>query len=266
MVMATIRSLKGMVALVTGGASGLGKATVERFVMQGAKVVACDLPSSPLKQVTDDINAKGDGSNCICAPTDITVEEEVQQAMAITRQNYGRLDVLVNCAGVGTAIKTYNDNKKRTHDMEKFSKVMQVNVMGTFCVITHGAALMSEKSPENNERGVIINTSSIAAFDGQIGQAAYSASKGAIASMTLPIARDLACLGIRVCTIAPGLFDTQLLGQLPPKVRKFLSDLVPFPNRLGNPDEFAHMCQFLVENPMINGEVIRLDGALRMMP
>ncbi|KAJ8301260.1 hypothetical protein KUTeg_020247 [Tegillarca granosa] len=122
---------------------------------------------------------------------------------------------------------------------------MEVNVMGTFCVITHGAALMSEKSPENNERGVIINTSSIAAFDGQIGQAAYSASKGAIASMTLPIARDLACLG---------LFDTQLLGQLPPKVRKFLSDLVPFPNRLGNPDEFAHMCQFLVENPMINGE------------
>lgn len=268
MVMAakTIGSLKGMVALVTGGASGLGKATVERFVREGAKVVALDLPTSTVQEVANKINNESGDNICIGVPADICEEDDVKQALAITSQTYGKLDVLVNCAGIGTAMKTYNHNKKKPHHLHSFKEVMRVNVVGTFLMTSNAAALMAENTPIDEQRGVIINTSSIAAFDGQIGQVAYSASKGAIAAMTLPLARDLSEYGIRVCTIAPGLFDTPLLDKLPPKVKHHLAGLAPFPRRLGNVDEFAHFAQCIVENPMLNGEVIRLDAAIRMLP
>jgi 3-hydroxyacyl-CoA dehydrogenase/3-hydroxy-2-methylbutyryl-CoA dehydrogenase len=177
------------------------------------------------------------------------------------------LDVAVNCAGIGIAAVTYNANKDRVHELNDFMKVITVNLGGSFNVIRLCAQFMSKNTPNvNGQRGVIVNTASVAAFDGQRGQAAYSASKGGIVGMTLPIARDLSSIGIRVTSIAPGLFDTPLLAGLPEKVRSYLSSTVPFPPRLGLPDEYAHLVQSIVENPMINGEVIRIDGALRMQP
>ncbi|KAI8771725.1 3-hydroxyacyl-CoA dehydrogenase type-2 [Biomphalaria glabrata] len=260
--MSTIGSLKNVVALVTGGASGLGKATVERFVKQGAKVVLCDLANSKGQEV-----AQALGSNCIFTPTDVTSEEDVSKALQLAKDKFGGLQVAVNCAGIGVAFKTYNFNKQRPHELTDFNKVLMVNTGGTFNVIRLAAGLIGSNEPNSDgQRGVIVNTASVAAFDGQMGQAAYSASKGAIVSMTLPIARDLASQGIRVVTVAPGLFDTPLLQQLPEKVRKFLSSTIPFPSRLGHPEEYAHLVQSIVENPLLNGEVIRLDGALRMMP
>jgi 3-hydroxyacyl-CoA dehydrogenase/3-hydroxy-2-methylbutyryl-CoA dehydrogenase len=260
--MSTIIKLKGLVGLVTGGASGLGRATAERFVREGAKVIICDLPKSNGKEVADKL-----GENAIFSPTDVTSEADVKQALQIAKQKFGRLDVAVNCVGIGVAIVTYNSNKDRPHSFEEFTRVIQVNLCGTFNVIRLAAQMMHEnKAEEFVQRGVIINTASVAAFDGQRGQAAYSASKGGIVGMTLPIARDLAKSGIRVCTIAPGLFETPLLGQLPEKVRAYLSSTIPFPSRLGLPDEYAHLAQCIVENPLLNGEVIRLDGALRMQP
>lgn len=260
--MATIRSVKNLVALVTGGASGLGRATAERLVKEGAKVAICDLPISEGKDV-----AKNLGANCIFAPTNVTSESDVKNALSLIEDKFGRLDVTVNCAGIGIATKTYDFKRDTPHSLEDFAKVIEVNAVGTFNVIRLASGLMGKNAPsEDGQRGVIINTASVAAFEGQRGQVAYSASKGAIVGMTLPIARDLASQGIRCCTIAPGLFDTPLLHSLPEKVRKYLADLVPFPRRLGNPEEFAHVAQFIIENPVINGEVIRLDGALRMMP
>jgi len=260
--MSTIGALKNIVGLVTGGASGLGRATVERFVREGAKVILCDLPTSNGQEV-----ARSLGGSCVFAPTDVTSEDDVNKALDLAKSQFGRLDAAINCAGIGIAFKTYNFNKKRPHELADFQKVLMVNTAGTFNVIRLAAGVMGENEPNmDGQRGVIVNTASVAAFDGQMGQAAYSASKGAIVGMTLPIARDLASHGIRVVTVAPGLFDTPLLANLPEKVRNFLASTIPFPPRLGHPDEYAHLVQSIVENPLLNGEVIRLDGALRMMP
>lgn len=249
-------------SLITGGASGLGKATAERFVQQGGRVVICDLPTSSGEEV-----AKTIGNNCIFAPTDVTKETDVAAALEKTKAKFGALHHVINCAGIGIAVRTYNFGKKVPHPLDAFQKTLMVNVAGTFNVIRLAVPYMNEnEGGEDENRGVIINTSSIAAYDGQIGQAAYAASKGAIAAMTLPLARDLHVRGIRVCTIAPGLFLTPLLESLPEKVRTTLAALTPFPRRLGHPGEFAHMCQAVIENPMMNGEVIRVDGAIRMMP
>ncbi|XP_018580954.2 3-hydroxyacyl-CoA dehydrogenase type-2 isoform X1 [Scleropages formosus] len=260
--MANIRSIKGMVGLVTGGASGLGRATAERLVAQGASAVILDLPSSDGLQV-----AKSLGERCAFAPADVTSESDVRSAVALARDKFGRLDLAVNCAGIAVAVKTYNFKKELPHSLEDFTRVITVNIAGTFNVIRLAVGEMGRNEPDaDGHRGCIVNTASVAAFDGQVGQAAYSASKGAIVGMTLPIARDLAPMGIRVVTIAPGLFSTPLLAGLPEKVRNFLARQVPFPSRLGDPAEFAHLVTSLVENPMINGEVIRLDGAIRMQP
>ncbi|XP_049623290.1 3-hydroxyacyl-CoA dehydrogenase type-2 isoform X2 [Suncus etruscus] len=256
------RSVKGLVAVITGGSSGLGLATAERLVRQGASAVLLDLPSSD-----GETQAKKLGKSCAFAPTDVTSEKDVQAALTLAKEKFGNVDVAVNCAGIAVAIKTYNSKRSQAHTLEDFQRVLNVNLIGTFNVIRLVAGEMSQNEPdEGGQRGVIINTASVAAFEGQVGQAAYSASKGGIVGMTLPIARDLAPLGIRVMTIAPGLFGTPLLTSLPEKVRNFLASQVPFPSRLGNPDEYAHMVQSIIENPFINGEVIRLDGAIRMQP
>lgn len=258
--MSTIRSINGMVALVTGGASGLGRATAERCVQQGAKVVICDLPTSKGQEVAATL-----GANCVFAPVNVTSEADISKALELTKSTFGKLDIAVNCAGIGVAFKTYNFNKNKPHLLEDFEKVLMVNALGTFNVIRLAVGLIGQNEADaDGQRGVVINTASVAAYDGQMGQAAYSASKGAIVSMTLPIARDLSTQGIRCCTIAPGLFDTPLLQSLPEKVRKFLASTVPFPQRLGKPEEYAHMVQCIAENPLMNGEVVRLDGALRM--
>ncbi|XP_074873661.1 3-hydroxyacyl-CoA dehydrogenase type-2 isoform X2 [Carettochelys insculpta] len=252
----------GMVGLVTGGASGLGRATAERLVQQGASAVIVDLPMSDGQSVAEAL-----GEQCIFAPADVTSEADVKGALALAREKFGRLDLAVNCAGIAVAVKTYNTKKDEPHRLEDFQRVLNVNVAGTFNVIRLSAGEMGRNDPDaDGHRGVIINTASVAAFEGQVGQAAYSASKGGIVSMTLPIARDLAPMGIRVITIAPGLFATPLLAGLPEKVRTFLARQVPFPSRLGQPGEYAHLVQCIVENPMLNGEVIRLDGAIRLQP
>ncbi|XP_002735245.1 3-hydroxyacyl-CoA dehydrogenase type-2-like [Saccoglossus kowalevskii] len=257
-----VRAVKNLVSLVTGGASGLGRGTVERFIKQGAKVVIVDLPSSDGANV-----AKSLGENCKFAPADVTSESDIQNAISLATSSFGRLDVAVNCAGIGVAFKTYNFNKDKPHSLEDFKKVIIVNTCGSFNVIRLAAGAMGKNEPDvDGQRGVIINTASIAAFEGQMGQAAYSASKGGIVGMTLPIARDLASQGIRVNTIAPGLYNTPLLASLPEKVINFLGRQVPFPQRLGHPDEYAHLVQFIVENPMMNAEVVRLDGGIRMQP
>ena len=253
--------ISNIVAMVTGGASGLGRATVEHFIRNGARVALLDLPSSKGKEV-----AAGLGENkCLFCPTDITDTDDIIDAVEATRDTFGSLQVLVNCAGIGVARKVYNEQKKQSHSLEEFQKVMRVNVVGTFDVIRNAISLMLENTPgDDMQRGVIINTASVAAFDGQMGQAAYSASKGAIVGMTLPLARDCGRMGIRTVTIAPGVFMTPLLESLPEKVIKLLEKDVPFPPRLGKPEEFASLAQSIVENPMLNGETIRLDGALRM--
>jgi len=254
--------LKGLVGLVTGGASGLGRATVERLVRNGASVMICDLPMSEGAKLSSEL-----GPNCAFSPTDVASEPDVLKTLAMTKEKFGKLDVAVNCAGIGVAFKTYNFNKKLPHKLDDFQRCINVIATGTFNVLRLAAGLIGENTPnKDGQRGVIINTASIAAFDGQMGQIAYAASKGAIVSMTLPAARDLASQGIRVMTIAPGLFETPLLLALPEKVRNFLATTVPFPSRLGYPDEYAQLVESIIQNPMLNGEVIRLDGALRMQP
>ena len=248
----------GSVALVTGGASGLGHAVVEAFLSEGGKVAVIDLPRKENESSLSDL--KGD---FIFTPADVTQGEAVSQALQKVRERWGRLDVGVNCAGIAFAIKTLQKN--RPADLESFEMTLKVNLLGTFNVCRLAAALISENNPnEDGERGVLINTASIAAYDGQMGQVAYAASKGGIAAMTLPMARDLSRSGIRVVTIAPGIFDTPMLALLPEEARRSLGEQVPFPPRLGRPREFAALARHIVENPMLNGEVIRLDGALRM--
>ncbi|XP_064489331.1 3-hydroxyacyl-CoA dehydrogenase type-2-like [Ornithodoros turicata] len=259
--MSAIQTVKGLVALVTGGASGLGKATAARLVQQGARVAILDLPTSKGESVAKEL-----GSDCIFTPANVTSEGDVKDALSAVKQRFDRLDVAVSCAGVGVAFKVYNFNKDLPHLLEDFTKVIMVNTVGTFNVVRLAVGLIGKNEPgPDGRRGVVINTASIAAYEGQIGQVAYSASKGGIVGMTLPLARDLAPQGIRCVAIAPGLFHTPLLESLPEKVRTFLADTVPFPKRLGNPEEYAHLVQSIIENPLLNGEVIRLDGALRMV-
>ncbi|GGK30549.1 3-hydroxyacyl-CoA dehydrogenase [Caldalkalibacillus thermarum] len=253
-------NIREKVAVVTGGASGLGEATVKKIVALGGKAVILDLAAEKGKQLSE---ALGEGALFI--QTDVTSEADVQKALQQSLETFGAIHIAVNCAGIGIAEKVLSKNK--THSLASFSKVIQVNLIGTFNVIRLAAEKMVDNTPtEDGERGVIINTASVAAFEGQIGQAAYSASKGGVVGMTLPIARELARYGIRVMTIAPGLFDTPLFASLPEEARKALGASVPFPSRLGYPEEYARLVQSIVENPMLNGETIRLDGALRMPP
>jgi len=250
--------LNDHVALVTGGASGLGRAVAEAFLQSGAKVVVVDLAREENAESAAQL-----GERALFAPADVSDEAAVRQALAATKERFGALHVAVNCAGIAFALKTLQ--KGRPVDLQTFEFTLKVNLIGTFNVCRLAAALMAENSPNaDGERGVLINTASIAAFDGQMGQTAYAASKGGIASLTLPLARDLAAYGIRVATIAPGIFDTPMLAKLPEPARQSLAEQVPFPKRLGNPAEFAALARHIVENPMLNGEVIRLDGALRM--
>ncbi|XGW29740.1 hypothetical protein V3C99_009075 [Haemonchus contortus] len=257
-----LRSTKGLVAVITGGASGLGRGTAETLVKAGANVAILDLPSSKGADVAKEL-----GQNALFTPTDITADCEVQAAFDQVKNKFGRCDAIVNCAGVAMAFKLYSVTKKKMADPEKIRKTIEVNVMGTFNVIRHGVALIGEnEKDEHGQRGVVVSTASVAAFDGQTGQSAYSASKGAIVGMTLPLARDFADDGIRFMAIAPGLFDTPLLSSLPEKVRTFLAQLVPNPSRMGSPDEFGALVQHIIQNRYLNGEVIRLDGSLRMPP
>jgi NAD(P)-dependent dehydrogenase (short-subunit alcohol dehydrogenase family) len=248
------------VALVTGGASGLGLATVQRLHADGATVVFVDLPSSNGKAVAEEL-----GSRVTFVPADVTSEEQVAAAVETAAQ-LGPLAVVVNCAGIGNAIRVVAKDGT-PFPLDGFTKVIQVNLVGTFNVIRLAAKKMIEATPvDGEERGVIVNTASVAAFDGQIGQAAYSASKGGIVGMTLPIARDLAQHKIRVTTIAPGLFRTPLFQGLPEEAVASLGAQVPHPARLGEPVEYASLVAHIVANPMLNGETIRLDGAIRMAP
>ncbi|MFD8098804.1 3-hydroxyacyl-CoA dehydrogenase [Nocardia fluminea] len=245
-------------AIVTGGASGLGLATVQELHAKGAKVVIIDLPSSNGAAVAKEL-----GEGAAFAAADVTDESAVAAALDVA-ESLAPLRIAVNCAGIGNAIKTVG--KKGAFPLADFTKVINVNLVGTFNVIRLAAERMSATDPVGEERGVIINTASVAAFDGQIGQAAYSASKGGIVGLTLPIARDLASFKIRVVTIAPGLFRTPLFETLPEEALQSLGAQVPHPSRLGQPTEFAALARHIVENPMLNGETIRLDGAIRMAP
>jgi NAD(P)-dependent dehydrogenase (short-subunit alcohol dehydrogenase family) len=247
--------------LITGGGSGLGAATARLLAASGANVLVADINREAGQSVAAEIGA----GQARFAETNVTDEESVRQAIDAALSAFGQLHGAINCAGIGVAEKTVG--KEGPHSLASFRRVIEVNLIGTFNVIRLAAARMAQQAPTaSGERGVIVNTASIAAFDGQIGQAAYSASKGGIVGMTLPIARDLARLGIRVVTIAPGIFDTPLLGALPEAVRQSLGEQVPFPPRLGRPGEYAALAKQIIENEMLNGEVIRLDGALRMPP
>jgi len=253
--------LEGSVAVVTGGASGLGEATVRAFLAKGGRAAIIDRPNSNGAAFAESLGA----DKAIFTPADVTSESEVREALQKTVATFGAVHIAVNCAGVGTAMKT--TGKAGPMPLEMFEMCIRVNLIGTFNVIRLAATEMLKNTPnEEGERGVLINTASVAAFDGQIGQAAYSASKGGVVGMTLPIARDLSRDGIRCLTIAPGTFDTPMLSLLPEPARQALAANIPFPNRLGKPAEFGALAAHIVENPYINGETIRLDGAIRMPP
>lgn len=252
--------IQGKTALVTGGASGLGAASVRQLVNKGANVVIVDRNPETGAALAAEL---GDKTRFIQA--DITDQTQVSAAIALAKETFGGLHILVNCAGIGWAMKTIG--KDGPHALDLFETVIKVNLIGTFNCIRLAAWEMQNNEPNaDGERGVMINTASVAAYDGQIGQAAYSASKGGIVGMTLPIARDLSRNGIRVMTIAPGIFDTPLLAALPEPARISLGQQVPFPSRLGRPEEYGQLVVNIVENAMLNGEVIRLDGAIRMQP
>ena len=246
------------VALVTGGASGLGEATARRLHAEGASVVIADLPSSPGEQLTADL-----GEHVRFVPADVRDESQVQAAIDAAKE-LGTLRVVVNCAGVGTPGRVVG--KRGPLPLEDFQNVININLVGTFNVRRLAAAAMLENEPVDGDRGVIVMTASIAAYDGQIGQAAYAASKGGVVGLTLSAARDLADKAIRVVTVAPGTFETPMLSGLPGEVKTVLEQQVPHPSRLGKPAEYASLVAHIVDNPMLNGEVIRLDGALRMPP
>ncbi|MFL6111788.1 MAG: 3-hydroxyacyl-CoA dehydrogenase [Catenulispora sp.] len=250
--------IAGTVAVVTGGASGLGLATVRALHGAGASVVVLDLPASAGTEVAAEL-----APHVVFAPGDVTSEAEVTAAMDAA-DKLGTLRIAVNCAGIGHAHRTVG--RDGPFPLEVFRRIIEVNLIGTFNVIRLAAHRMARTEPAGEERGVIVNTASIAAFDGQIGQAAYAASKGGIVGMTLPIARDLASQLIRVATIAPGLFDTPLFAALPQEAITALGSQVPHPSRLGDPAEYAALVRHVVENPMLNGGTIRLDGAIRMPP
>lgn len=249
---------KNKIALVTGGASGLGAATVRALVLRGARVVIADKAAEAGKALAAEL-----GASVAFVETDVTSEASMNAAVLRARE-WGGLHIAVGCAGLGTATRVLG--KGGPFPLELFQLTVNVNLVGMFNMVRLCAAAMAENAPEGEERGVIIMTASIAAYDGQIGQAAYSASKAGIVGMTLPIARDLARIGVRIVTIAPGTFDTPMLAMLPEEARKELGAQIPFPPRLGRPPEFAGLALHIVDNQMLNGECIRLDGALRMPP
>jgi 3-hydroxyacyl-CoA dehydrogenase / 3-hydroxy-2-methylbutyryl-CoA dehydrogenase len=252
--------IDGSGALVAGGASGLGEATVRRLVAGGARVVIADLNPDRGQALAEEL-----GSEAQFVQVDVTDPDAVQAGVAAAAALPGGLRISVCCAGIGWAERVAG--KRGAHTLQPFETVIRVNLIGTFNMLRLAAAQMLGNEPNNSgERGVCVNTASIAAFEGQIGQISYSASKAGIVGMTLPAARDLASMGIRVCTIAPGTFDTPLLGALPEEARQALASAIPFPSRLGRPEEFAALAEHIFENEMLNGETIRLDGALRMPP
>ncbi len=251
--------IEGQSALVAGGASGLGAATARRLHGAGARVVIADLSEERGEALAAEL-----GSPARFVRADVTDADDVERAVAAAAEHPDGLRISVCCAGIGWAERVAR--RRGPHQLEPFQRVLAVNVIGTFNVLRLAAAAMIAGPEREGERGVCISTASIAAYDGQIGQIAYAASKGAIVGMTLPAARDLADAGIRVCTIAPGTFDTPLLSGLPAPAREALERTIPFPRRLGRPDEFAALAVHIIENEMLNGEVIRLDGALRMPP
>jgi NAD(P)-dependent dehydrogenase (short-subunit alcohol dehydrogenase family) len=248
--------LKDKVALVTGGASGLGRATAEVLTARGARVVLLDRDER-VRAVADEI-----GADALGVEGSVTDGGDVQRAIDAGAERWPTLDVVVNAAGVATPGRVLD--REGPLDLERFARVVEINLIGTFNVLRLAAARMAAQEAEDGERGVIVNTASAAAYEGQIGQAAYAASKGGVAALTLPVARDLATRQIRCVTIAPGIFETPMLAGLPQQVRDSLAETVPHPRRLGAPAEFGALVAHIVENPMLNGEVIRLDGALRM--
>jgi NAD(P)-dependent dehydrogenase (short-subunit alcohol dehydrogenase family) len=249
------------VVFVTGGASGLGEACVRLLSQAGAKVVIADLNQEAGTALAQEL-----GTSALFVKTNVVEEEGVQAAVRTAVETFGGLHILINCAGIGVAERVLG--KSGPMNLASFTRVIQINLIGTFNTIRLAATVMANNAPttQDGERGVIINTASVAAFDGQIGQAAYSASKGGIVAMTLPIARELARFGIRVVTIAPGTFETPMMGNLSEEARCSLGQQVPFPPRLGRPSEYAALARHIVENEMLNGETIRLDGAIRMAP
>ena len=252
--------IAGASALVAGGASGLGAATVRALREAGATVVIADLNADKGSELAAEL---GEGASFMQA--NVTEPEAVNAAVEAAAGEEGGLRIAVCCAGIGWAQRTAG--RQGPHDLQAFQTVIQVNLIGTFNVLRLAAAAMLDNEPDSGgERGVCVNTASVAAYDGQIGQVAYAASKGGIVGLTLPAARDLAGRGVRVMTIAPGTFDTPLLAALPEDARAALGSQIPFPNRLGKPEEFAALARHIVENPMLNGETVRLDGALRMPP
>jgi NAD(P)-dependent dehydrogenase (short-subunit alcohol dehydrogenase family) len=245
---------------VTGGGSGLGAATARLLAANGANVVLADVDEEAGEEIASEI-----GSGAKFIRTDVPDEGSVQDALNSVVETFGSLNGVVNCAGIGPAARLVG--RKGVHDLGLFTKTVEINLVGTFNVIRLAAVKLAKNEPgEDGERGVIVNTASVAAYDGQIGQAAYAASKGGVVSMTLPVARELASSGIRVVTIAPGIFETPMLAALPDDAKDSLGKQVPFPPRLGRPEEYAALAKHVVENQMLNGEVIRLDGAIRMAP
>ena len=253
--------LKDKIAFITGGASGLGRATAENFIAAGAKVMLFDLNAETAEAAATEL-----GDNASWAAGDVAEEDAVQAAIAKTIETFGGLHININSAGIGTAARTIG--KDGPMPLKMFEFVVRVNLVGTFNCLRLCADAMQNNNPttDDGERGVIVNVASVAAFDGQIGQAAYSASKGGVVGMTLPIARDLSRQGIRIATIAPGIFETPMMKGAPPQVREPLIDMTQFPKRLGNPTEFAQTAAYIVNCGYINGEVIRLDGGIRMAP
>ena len=248
----------GQVAIVTGGGSGRGEATARALAAKGAKVALFDIGMERAENVASEIGG-------IAVKCDVSSEESAKAAFATVAEKLGDARILINCAGIAVAMKT--TSKDGAHPLDIYRKVIEVNLLGTFNMIRLFAVQAEKLDPmESGERGVIVNTASVAAYDGQIGQVAYSASKGGVVGMTLPIARDLARSGIRVMTIAPGIFRTPMLAGLPEDAQKSLGQQVPFPSRLGDPAEYGALAAHIVENQMLNGEVIRLDGAIRMAP
>jgi len=248
----------GVVALVSGGGSGLGEATARALAARGARVAIADIGMERAEDVAADLQG-------IAVKCDVRNEEDVQEALRTATEKLGAPRILVNCAGIAIAMKTVG--KDGPHPLDLYRRVIEINLLGTFNMIRLFAAQAQELEPlDGGERGVIVNTASVAAFDGQVGQVAYSASKGGVVGMTLPIARDLSRSGIRVCTIAPGIFKTPMMAGLPEDAQASLGQQVPFPPRLGEPSEYAALACHIVENQMLNGETIRLDGAIRMAP
>lgn len=253
-------NIQGKVAVITGGASGLGRATAEKIIAKGGKVAVLDRNKDLAEQTATELGAAK------AYEVNVTVDRSVRTAIQAVKSDFGAIHINVNCAGIGSSSRTVG--KDGPLDIKKFNFTVQVNLIGTFSVLSKCAAIMQLNEPEGEalEKGVIINTASVAAFEGQIGDVAYSASKAGVAGMTLPLARDLSGRGIRICTISPGVFDTQMMAASSSQVRDSLIDMVQYPKRMGRPPEFALLSEQIVENPYLNGETIRLDGGIRVGP